>query len=273
MSKTIEAYYRPTEIKEAVRTRAEVDGAVYLAGGTQVNRAPLDSPRPAAVIDIRGIVPDGITTEGTDLVIGAMTTIQDLADSGIAFPVLRTASGFIPTRSVRNQATVGGNIAAGRPDSYLIPAFIALAAVARTTEGNIKVEDYVEGGHRELILDIHVPAAVGPCVAVKESRSHIALPVVSAAVSLAKDADHGIAGACLAVGCVARKVIRLTEVEQAIVAGEFGADAASLDRGALEKAIAGAVEPHSDILGGSAFKKHVNGVVVADAVIRCGEAL
>ncbi len=269
----IEEYIRPDSIKQAVQKKASVEGAVFLAGGTQVNRAPLESPRPRAVVDLRGIVPEGLMMEGTDLVIGAMTTIQELMDSDQVFPVLREASGFIPTRSIRNQATVGGNIAARRPDSYLIPAFMALAAVARTTEGNISVEDYVSGDHDELILDIHVPVPVGPCVAVKESRSHVSLPVVSAAVSLTVDAENSIGGVCLAVGCVDRKVRRLTSVEETLVDGGFGADAASLDRAALEAAIAAAVEPRDDILGSIEYKKYVNGAVIADAVIRCGEAL
>ncbi len=267
---TIEAYFRPKEIKEAVKTRAATQGAVYLAGGTQVNRAPLDSPRPPAVIDIRNVVPSGISMEGTDLVIGAMTCLQDLADSELASPPLREAAGFIPTRNIRNQATVGGNIAAGRPDSYLLPVFIALAAVARTTEGNVTVQEYVSEGHEDLILDVHIPAPVGACIVCKESRSHIALPVVSAAVSLTEDDDRGITGACIAVGCVGPKVIRLTEVEEALVNGRFNDDS---DKLALEKAITDAVSPRTDILGSTDFKKHVNGVVIADAIMRCREAL
>ena len=267
MTGKIEAYYRPTEIREAVSLRSRVDGAVYLAGGTQVNRAPLDSPRPPAVIDIRDVVPAGITAEGTDLIIGGMAPLQDLADCEEAPEALSRAAGFIPTRSIRNQATVAGNIAAGRPDSYLIPVLIALDAVARTTEGNVKVEDYIREGYTDLILDIHVPAAVGACVVCKESRSHIALPVVSAAVSLTEDDGHALSGACVAVGCVAEKVIRLTAVEEGLVSG------ALTEQRELEAAISEAVNPPSGILGSKAFRKHVNGVVVADAIMQCREAL
>lgn len=264
---TIGAYYRPKEIKEAVRTRSDVAGAVYLAGGTQVNRAPLDSPRPPAVIDIRDVVPRGISEEGTDLVIGGMTCLQDVADSSLLPLPLKAAAGFIPTRSIRNQATIGGNIAAGRADSYLIPVLVALAAVARTVEGNIPIEEYIRDGHDDLILDIHIPAPVGACIVVKESRSHIALPVVSAAVSLTEDDEHGISGACVALGCVADKVVRLTSVEEFIVSGELET------RAQLEAAIISAVSPKSDTLGSVEYKKHINSVVVADALIRCREAL
>ena len=256
-----------TELKEAVRLQK--NGAVFLAGGTQVNLAPLERAVPENVIDIRDIVRSGIRMEGTDLIIGALCTLQELTDSEKAPEALRTAAGFIPTRNVRNQATVGGNIGAGRPDSYLIPVLIALSAVARTVDGEIAVEDYVLNNHNDLILEIEVPAPVGVCVAVKESRSHVALPVVSAAVSLTKDEDAalGLTGACVAVGCVAPKTIRLKSVEQAIVSGELNS------RNDLESAIRKAIDPPADILGSTAFKTHINGVIIADAVIRCLEAL
>ena len=266
----IEKYYRPSDLRQAAVLKSENPNAVYLAGGTQVNRAPAKRKIPEEVIDIRDVVSAGIKKEGTDVVIGALTTLQDLADSNVIPAALKEAAGFIPTRSIRNQATIGGNIGAGRSDSFLIPVLIALAAEARTAEGNIPVEDYIRDGHRELILDVHVPLPVGACIVVKESRSHVALPVVSAAVSLTVDEglpNYGLSGACVAVGCVAAKTIRLTEVEQAIVSGNLktGKD--------VEAAVSDAINPKADILGSVEYKTHINSVVIADAVIRCQEAL
>lgn len=266
----IETYYRPLELRDASALKAENSEAVYLAGGTQVNRAPLDRELPQTVIDILDIVPTGIVKEGTDVVIGAMTALQELADSDLVPAALRQAAGFIPTRSIRNQATVGGNIGAGRADSYLIPVLIALAAEARSVEGNIPVEDYVRDDHEELILDIHVPVPVGECIVVKESRSHVALPVVSAAVSMTVDEglpNYGLSGACVAVGCVASKTIRLTEVEEAIVSGNLKT------REDVEAAIRSAISPKTDILGTAEYKTYINGVVIANAIILCLEAL
>lgn len=266
----IETYYRPAELREATNLKSQNPEAVYLAGGTQVNRAPLDRVMPEMVIDIRDIVPAGIVKEGTDIVIGALTTLQDITDSDDVHKALSDAAGFIPTRNIRNQATIGGNIGAGRPDSYLIPALIALSAVARTAVGDIPVEEYVRDNHRELILDIHVPVPVGACIVVKESRSHVALPVVSAAVSLTVDEglpNYGLSGACVAVGCVAPKTLRLTEVEEAIVSGNLK------NREDVETAIRAAISPETDILGTAEYKTYINGVVIADAVIRCLEAL
>ena len=111
---------------------------------------------------------------------------------------------------------------------------------------------------------------VGACIVVKESRSSASLPVVSAAVSLTVDEglpNYGLSGACVAVGCVAAKTIRLTEVEEAIVSGNLKT------REDVEAAVRGAISPSADILGSAEYKTYVNGVVIADAVIRCLEAL
>ncbi|MCK5735966.1 MAG: FAD binding domain-containing protein, partial [Spirochaetaceae bacterium] len=173
-------------------------------------------------------------------------------------------------RSIRNQATIGGNIGAGRADSFIIPVLIALAAAARTAEGTIPVEEYIRDEHEELILDVHIPIQVGACIVVKESRSQAALPVVSASVSLTVDEglpNYGLSGACVAVGCVAPKTIRLTAVEEAIVSGNLKT------REDVETAIRGAINPDADILGSVEYKTYINGVRIADAVIRCLEAL
>ena len=104
----------------------------------------------------------------------------------------------------------------------------------------------------------------------KESRSQAALPVVSASVSLTVDEglpNYGLSGACVAVGCVAPKTIRLTAVEEAIVSGNLKT------REDVETAIRGAINPDADILGSVEYKTYINGVRIADAVIRCLEAL
>ncbi len=263
-------YVRPAGVTEALDAMKERPDAVFLAGGTQINRAPLEQGRPSSVIDIRDAVSGNIVREGTDVVIGAMATLQEIADSEAVPPALRKAAGFIPTRSIRNQATIGGNIAAGRADSYLIPALIALSGTVRTAEGSFSIEEYIRDNRRELILDVYVPLPIGPCIVVKESRSHLALPVVSAAVSMVpgNEASKGApSGACVAVGCVASKTIRLTAVEEGIVSGTL------TDRASIEEAVRAEIRPEADILGSAEYKTYINGVVVAGALICSLEAL
>ncbi len=54
------------------------------------------------------------------------------------YEVLKKAAGFIASRNIRNMATLGGNIAANRPDSYIIPCLMALKAeLGKRCEANI----------------------------------------------------------------------------------------------------------------------------------------
>jgi len=225
---------------------------------------------------------DEIEVRSDGFVVGAGVKLQELCDHTGVPAALSRAAGFIPTRSVRNVATIGGNVGAGRPDSYLIPALIALEAQVETSDGTLSVEEYVAEHRGALILRFHIPAVEGACRAVKESRSHLALPVVSAAVKIVPG-DPGAGGgtggpggpgrgsgagstvrrAVVAAGCVGERPIRLRPVEDGIVSGELA------EREALEKAIAEAVSPQADILGSVEFKRYINSVVIADCVRAC----
>ncbi len=87
-----------------------------------------------------------------------------------------------------------------------------------------------------MILRFRIPAVDGACRAVKESRSHLALPVVSAAVRIAaargaggdagrgpqRDAAPGaVRSATVVAGCVAERTVRLGSVEEGLRSGEL----------------------------------------------------
>ncbi len=274
-------FKRATSVEEAVSLHER--GYVYLAGGTQVNNAAAAGrgEAPERVVSLDDLDLGGIDAGADGYVVGAGVTLQELSDHAGLPAALSRAAGFIPTRSVRNIATIGGNVGAGRPDSYLIPVLIALEAQAETSDGTVSVEDYVAGGRETLILRFHIPTVEGVCRAVKESRSHLALPVVSAAVKIVpgepgggnQGAGGGTGGgtggpgairrAVVAAGCVAERPVRLSSVEAGIVSGELR------EREALEKAVAESVSPKADILGSVEFKRYLNSVVITDCILAC----
>jgi putative selenate reductase FAD-binding subunit len=260
----IKEFARPSSVEEAVALGKK--GYVFLAGGTQVNNAPFrkwgNPVEKVASLDALGLT--GVDYSGGQVTIGAGVTLQELVDAPSVPAPLREAAGFIPTRSVRNIATIGGNVGANRGDSYLIPALIALGALAVTSGGELPVEQYVQEERDELILSFKLPPIHGRCLVAKESRSHLALPVVSAAVRLATTGD-GVQEAVVAAGCVARHVVRLSSVEEYIV------EAPSLQGEGLQERIAESIDPYADILGSVEYKRYVNSVVIADLVRRCAE--
>ena len=284
----INEFTRASTIEEAVDLGRK--GFIYLAGVTQINNASRRKwgPPVEKVVSLDALDLSAISIDDTEVVvIGSGSTLQEIADSDIAPPALATAAGFIPTRSVRNIATIGGNIGANRPDSYIIPTLIALeASVELADKSRMRVEEYVFENHNELITYIRIPKCVGSCIAVKESRSQLALPVVTAAVGITTHPDNSIANVIVAVGVVAPHVVRLPGVERGIIDAtllknlvidgsttgnrEFGGPAPDANApGRIEHAIAAEISPRADFLGSVNYKRYINSVIIADALRHC----
>ena len=172
--------------------------SAFLAGGTEINRlgSTVEASRLIGIgrLDaLDGI--DKITDEesGIEYVrIGAMSTFQDIVENPLTPGYLKEACLFMGSRTKRNMATIGGNVALRRTDSYLYATLLACnanlslmcrdgAIIRRCAKGYL--EDYDE--YRDmLITEILVPA--GATVATKRYsntvQSHAVL-TVSAAVT------------------------------------------------------------------------------------------
>jgi putative selenate reductase FAD-binding subunit len=265
----IKEYYRPQTVREAVKLKSSIKDSCYLAGGVGVNRKD-GIGECKSVIDISAVVSSGIIVEGSDIVIESGTRLQELAESPVVPAALKNAAGSVFSRNIRNQATVGGNIGENRPDSSLIPVLVALDASLGTSDGDVPLEEYLNENLDYLVLQITVPAPMGACRYVREARSSAARPVVSAAVSITVDKglpNFGLSGACVAVGCVADRVIRLKSVEEDIVSGKLE----SVED--LEKSIHENLDPVSDYLGSAEYKRYINSVLIARSVVECLEEL
>ncbi len=129
--------YHPTTPQEAVALRREHrETSVYLAGGTDDLR--LHSPATGKdLVDINGLGFDTIQVKDGKVYIGARVTLQQLVECAAVPAFIREAAGFCANFIRRNSATVGGNVAARRQDSYLAAALTAADAVlvAETADG------------------------------------------------------------------------------------------------------------------------------------------
>jgi probable selenate reductase FAD-binding subunit len=149
---TVTAYWRPSTMAEALEVLERPD-AIVLAGGTRLDADP--SAEEVEVVDLQALHLDGITPgEGDALRIGAMVTLQQLADCELAPDVVREAARREQPSTLRAQGTVGGCIATGRADSELLAALLVHEAV-------VEVEDrqVTEGMPLERVLaDLFLPA-------------------------------------------------------------------------------------------------------------------
>ena len=116
--------------------------AAFLAGGTEANRLGSDIAEKAeTLISLKkcsGL--KGIEEDAGYVTIGSMCTFQDLVESDKVPGWLREAALFMASRTKRNMATIGGNIAAKRSDSYLWPALAAAGAVIELLGSDGKAE-------------------------------------------------------------------------------------------------------------------------------------
>ncbi|QJD83422.1 FAD binding domain-containing protein [Cohnella herbarum] len=125
--------WHPRDTTEAWTYKKLLDAdAVYVAGGTLL-RTQWESgavPVPKHMIDLSSIPGmTGITIDEHSLTIGALTTLGTCrydAHVNKLFPILVDAIRSIAATSVRNLATIGGNVASRVGDS--LPAFIVCYA-------------------------------------------------------------------------------------------------------------------------------------------------
>lgn len=159
--------------EEAVRAKNKSN--VYMAGGTEVMRlgSAVDAD---AYVSVRKVpYMKEIASEDGKVRIGAACTFQELVNDDRVPAYLKEAALFMASRTRRNMATIGGNIAVARDDSFLLPTLIAAGAelVLKDvdSEETISAAEYIahDGKYKDkLILSVSVPAEG---ISVKSSRS------------------------------------------------------------------------------------------------------
>ena len=104
----------PETVEDVVGALGD-DGAVVIAGGTQVMpRLNTEVTGIATLVSLRRARLGGITVDRDDATVGAATTLSQLgADDRLAF--LRPVVESIASPSIRNLATVGGNLFVAQP--------------------------------------------------------------------------------------------------------------------------------------------------------------
>jgi aerobic-type carbon monoxide dehydrogenase small subunit (CoxS/CutS family)/CO/xanthine dehydrogenase FAD-binding subunit len=129
LARGIRSYHRPTNLREAIGLAGQ--GVIPLAGGTRLLASDREIPN---VLDLSALGLGGIAVRDGDLVLGAMTTLQDVIDSPAAH---QHTAGLLPaacrahssSRMIRGLATVGGESVHGAHDSEVVAALLALNTV------------------------------------------------------------------------------------------------------------------------------------------------
>jgi carbon-monoxide dehydrogenase medium subunit len=165
-------YHAPKTLDEALTLLATMDGAKVLAGGQSLIPAMrFRLAMPQTLVDIRHIKELSFMEERGDfLAIGALTREFQLEESPVvarSYPLLSDTARVIADPIVRNQATVGGNLAHADPANDHPATMLAYGAqlVARGKKGtrSIAIDDFFVGLFEsslepgEILAEIRIP--------------------------------------------------------------------------------------------------------------------
>jgi CO/xanthine dehydrogenase FAD-binding subunit len=232
-------------------------GAVVLAGGTQVMpHITTEAHDVATLVSLRRAGLAGIEVEGNRVTIGAATTLSAVgADARLGFlqPVIES----IASPSIRNLATVGGNLFVEQPYGDLAVALLALDARVDVAGGASRGVGEIEPGSLVTAVRFAVPAEFRYTKAMRRRMNSAS--IVTVAAVLGDDPRVALGGA-------GRTPVRSATAEAVLAAGPLDrarADAAG--RAALDDA-----EPFTDAYASAWYRARVLPVHVRRALI--GEA-
>ncbi len=275
------AYHRPTSVKEAVGLLAQLgDDSRALAGGhSLIPMMKLRLATPAHLVDLAGIADlKGVRADGSDIVIGAMTTQHDLMGSdllGGKIPILRETSEQIADPQVRYLGTLGGNVANGDPGNDMPAVMICLNAtyhvMGKNGERRIPARQFYQGAYftalepGDVLTAIRIPAPpAGHGYAYEKLKRKIG-DYATAAAAVVLTMTGGKVGTCS---------IGLTNVaETPLWAEEAGKilTGSTLDAATVKKAVAAAeaiTAPATDARGPAQYRTKMAGVMLTRALAR-----
>jgi CO/xanthine dehydrogenase FAD-binding subunit len=268
---TVTSYFLPTSVLEAIGLlRAHGPDLLVIAGGTVA--MPLINEGislPTHVMGLRRAGLDTIERTPGGLRIGATATLTAIAALD-AVPLLATAARRTASWSVRNMATVGGNLFTPPPGGDLATALLALDATVEATgpDGTrtIPLAAFFTGflatalEPDELVTAITVPApATAEASAYRKLGRRQANSPAVVMVAVRARLDGGIVtDARLALGAVGPHPIRVPGAEAAL-------DGSSLDTAAIDaaaEAATAAAEPLEDAVASDWYRRRMTGIVV-----------
>jgi aerobic carbon-monoxide dehydrogenase medium subunit len=248
------------------------DDVQVMAGGTSlVLLMTLGLIEPAHVILLRGLAElDGVqSTPDGGLAIRPLATHRqlELSPQVQAYcPALAETFGHVATVRIRNQATVGGNLAHADPAQDPPPMLIALGAevvlTSRTGERSLPLDqffvDYLTTTLQpgELLTAIRLPPLAAGTRATYQKflpRTRDDYATVSVAATLRVDADGRCEDVRVALGSAAGVPVHARPVEDAL-RGEILTDERISDAAAL---LPDLVDPPDDARGSATYKRRM----------------
>ncbi|WP_304332924.1 xanthine dehydrogenase family protein subunit M [Brachyspira innocens] len=149
-------------INEALELKAKYNPIIF-AGGTDLMVEHLRGSnliakfdRPVLFINYLDEL-KGIKEDENNIVIGALTTFDEIIKSPLTPQVLKESASGIAGPPIRNIATIGGNICNASPSADSLPSLYAMDSILRLknkdSQRDIKIKDFITGVGKTIIKD------------------------------------------------------------------------------------------------------------------------
>lgn len=276
-------YLNPKDLEEVFRAIKETKGqAKFIAGCTNVipnMRAEAISPE--LLIDLSGLEDLAhVREENGSIAIGALTTISEVAASGLICnqsPILSSAASSLGNPLTRNRATIGGNLADASPAADMAPPLLAMEASVHTERAGgkgreISLDKFFLGPHKTVLEDDEIIIQITfskPKDPAKGSyiklglRDSMAISVASVAVMLEMEGKV-CRKARVALGSVAPTPIRAYHTEQRLEQGEIDGNTVEECSAIVQKEIF----PISDIRATDKYRNSITSVLLKRAILQ-----
>ncbi|MCS7259662.1 MAG: FAD binding domain-containing protein [Anaerolineae bacterium] len=272
----VQEYFLPQSLEQALDLLAEhAPALLVMAGGTIA--MPLINEgisMPEKVMGLRRAGLDTVRRENSTLVVGATTTLTQLAHQ-TDIPMLQEAVRHIGGWQIRNMGTVGGNLFAPPPAGDLAVALLALDAtvvLASKQRGQraLPLTEFFTGfmatalAPDELVTALHIPLPRGKMSYIKYGRRHANTPaIVTVAAHVVVEAGK-VVDAHLALNAVGPHPIRARRAEQVLRGAPL--NAATIAEAAREAAAE--CEPFTDAIATDWYRRRMTEVFVRRALER-----
>jgi carbon-monoxide dehydrogenase medium subunit len=256
-------YHSAQSVADAAKLLASKPEAKLLAGGhTLIPTMKLRLASPKALVDLSRVAElKGIDKKGNALVIGAMTTHAEVADSTVvksSIPGLAALAGGIGDPHVRHRGTIGGSIANNDPAADYPAALLALGATIGTNKREIKADAFFTGLFSTALQDGEIITRISLPLPAKFAYSKFPNPASRYALVGVAVAQTGGAIRVAVTGAGNDGVFRHPAMEAAL--------GKSWSAAALNGVTADAGKMVSDIHGDAAYRAHLVGVMARRAV-------
>ena len=277
----VEAFYRPANVREALRLLSSGKGQARLvAGGTDIVVEGDRSVR--FLIDITHAGLSYIRHRGTACVIGATTTMAELEASDViqalAGGLLSRAARTCGSALIRNLATLGGNMAHGSPAADMATPLLVLDAAVVMVDSigrhKLPLAEYLAAARagryaKALLVEVVIPDPPHgkgcQWSFQKLGRTAVDISLVNVSAGLQLDSRGRVKWARIALGSVSPAPMRASGAEQRM-AGRILDHALLAEIGAE---VAREVRPISDARASAEYRREICSVLTRRALEEC----